>query len=878
MPRVQDEDGKVSEEDLVGFCRDLQLGCPDDDVRAFAKSLDTESTGYIEQSAWTRALQEAELLSESVLETRGISSAGTSTPGPATRADESATLDIAATDGLAKDVDTAADQLAAALVYNELTLEDAFEVLDIDEDSRISMEDLRAAAGSMDLKIEEDALIALHKAMDERSNGLIELDAWCTFLKGRNTADVLRSRGVDERQLSVSSRVVVPESAGVVVPGVVVPVPLLQDAYGTANAESKSMQNVSDLIAALLDYNSLSNREGFEAFDVDEDDFVSLSDLLHSAASMNVDASEEHLTAWFQFHNKSGSGLMTDGEWSAAMDSSNPTDVLASRGVVLVLEPAVQQRAGEMQEEAGSDGSTVAKAYMAADIDSAASELAAALRYNDMDLRSGFEALDVDKDQRISLRDLQAAAEGLALLIAPHALVALHKAMDEKGNGLVEVDSWTAFLEGRNTDSVLLSRGIDRSIEVEKDALQTQAPAATEETPITTSTFAHVQPVSDTIAALLDYNYLAHQDGFEAFDVDQDDKISMQDLMEAAESMKLEVSAEVLAQWFRTVNMRGDGMMTFEEWDTALGYANSEDVLRSRGVLLTESEGVDEKELGAPPASAVPDPSAPPLPNADSAPEPANPVAVAAPEEESPSVQPKAVAPETQPGAEAPGAQAVSTVESVGEASIGSLPPTYGNLSPGSVVQRVTDTIAALLQYSDLSPEEGFDEFDKDEDGILSYNDLLQSSKALDMDFHEAELRLWHQSLDTAPTGIIKDVWCVTLSSANAEEVLKSRGVVLEQRATEDVAAAVVVNGDAPGPSAPTVVVPPQEVSDLLAALLKYNNLPFEDAFENFARTRTAKSLRRTSRGPLMRWSGVKCRRSRCRRGTATTTRPETAS
>ncbi len=861
---MQDEDGKVSEEDLVGFCRDLQLGCPDDDVSAFFKSLDTEGSGYIEHGAWTRALQEAELLSESVLETRGINSAGLSTVGPAARADETATLGIAATDGVAKDVNAAADQLAAALVYNEMTLEEAFEVLDKDEDSRISMEDLRAAAGSMDLKIEEDALIALHKAMDERSNGLIELDAWCTFLKGRNTADVLRSRGVDERQLSVSSRVVVPESAGVVVPGVVVPgvvvpVPLLQDAYGTANAESKSMQNVSDLIAALLDYNSLSNREGFEAFDVDEDDFVSLSDLLHSAASMNVDASEEHLTAWFQFHNKSGSGLMTDGEWNMAIDSSHPTDVLASRGIVLVVEPAVQPRAGELQEEAGSDGSEGAKAFMAADIDSAASELAAVLRYNDLDLRSGFEALDVDKDQRISLGDLQAAAKGLALEITPNALVALHKAMDKKGNGLVEVDSWSAFLEGRNTDSVLLSRGIDPPVEAEKDALQTQAPAATEEIPITTSTFAHVQTVSDTIAALLDYNHLAHQDGFEAFDVDQDDKISMQDLMEAAESMKLEVSAEVLAQWFRTVNMRGDGMMTFEEWDTALGYANSEDVLRSRGVLLTESEGVDEKELGAPPASAVPDPSAPPLPNADSAPEPANPVAVAAPEEESPSVQPKAVAPETQPGAEAPGAQAVSTVESVGEASIGSLPPTYGNLSPGSVVQRVTDTIAALLQYSDLSPEEGFDEFDKDEDGILSYNDLLQSSKALDMDFHEAELRLWHQSLDTAPTGIIKDVWCVTLSSANAEEVLKSRGVVLEQRATEDVAAAVVVNGDAPGPSAPTVVVPPQEVSDLLAALLKYNNLPFKDAFEDFDQDEDGKISQEDFKGATnaLEWSEV---------------------
>ena len=114
--------------------------------------------------------------------------------------------------------------------------------------------------------------------------------------------------------------------------------------------------------------------------------------------------------------------------------------------------------------------------------------------------------------------------------------------------------------------------------------------AATEDTPITTSTFAHVQPVSNTIAALLDYNYLAHQDGFEAFDVDEDDKISLQDLMESAESMKLQISAKALAEWFRTVNMSGDGMMTFVEWDTALGYANSEDVLRSRSVLLTESE------------------------------------------------------------------------------------------------------------------------------------------------------------------------------------------------------------------------------------------------------------------------------------------------
>ena len=63
---------------------------------------------------------------------------------------------------------------------------------------------------------------------------------------------------------------------------------------------------------------------------MDEDDFVSLSDLVQAATSMNVNASKEHLTAWFQFHNKSGSGLMTDGEWSAAIDSS-ATDEEAKR-------------------------------------------------------------------------------------------------------------------------------------------------------------------------------------------------------------------------------------------------------------------------------------------------------------------------------------------------------------------------------------------------------------------------------------------------------------------------------------------------------------------------------------------------------------------
>eukprot|EP00802_Teleaulax_amphioxeia_P000169 Tamp_00169.p1 GENE.Tamp_00169~~Tamp_00169.p1 ORF type:complete len:3645 (+),score=1200.53 Tamp_00169:164-10936(+) len=845
----QDEDGQVSEADLVGFCRDLQLGCPDDDVRAFFKTLDPQGTGFIEEGEWTRALQAAEQQSESVLETRGVSSKGVSTTGPPLSAGGPTTEGSAVTDGVARDVDSAADQLAAALVYNELTLEEAFEVLDKDEDERISMEDLRSAAGSMGLKVEEDTLVALHKAMDEGSNGLIELDAWCTFLKGRNTSEVLRSRGVDESQLSLSG-------------GVAVPVPLEDGANANAGgvASDTPAQNVSDLIAALLDYNNLSNREGFEAFDVDEDDLVSMSDLMTAAGSMNVDASEADLTAWFHFFNRSGSGKLSEEEWNAAMDAANSTDVLASRGVVLVEEPA-------------------APGYTATDVDTAACELAAALRYNNLSPRSGFESLDVDEDDRISMGDLQAAVEGLALQISPEALAALHKAMDQRGDGLIQVDSWTNFLEGRNTDSVLLSRGVDTSVEevanpeeAGEAVHKTGATAATEETPLTTSMFAHVQPVSDTIAALLDYNYLNHEDGFEAFDVDQDDKISMQDATTAAESLKLDVTAEALAEWFRAVNRSADGMITFAEWDTALGFANSEDVLRSRGVLLTESEGVQGQGQDAPPASAVPDPAVPPLTSAANAPEPANSVAAGAPEpeQESSPVQPAAEAPATQPQVEAPAAQpkaelsagSATKADSVAETS--SLPPTYANLSPRSAVQRVTNTIAALLQYSELSAEEGFGEFDKDEDGILSYKDLLESSTALDMEFAEADLERWYQSLGAEKTGgVTKDVWCATLSSADAEGVLKSRGVILpsgkegEAAGGQESEAAGLAQGDAPAPPAPAVA--PQEVSNLLAALLKYNGLPFADAFEDFDQDEDGKISRQDFDGATaaLEWDEV---------------------
>ena len=70
-------------------------------------------------------------------------------------------------------------------------------------------------------------------------------------------------------------------------------------------------------------------------------------------------------------------------------------------------------------------------------------------------------------------------------------------------------------------------------------------------------------------------------------------KVSLADLTTAADKMALDVSPEKLAEWFQVVNVAESGMISFEEWDAALGYARSEDILRSRGVVLAESGGAE---------------------------------------------------------------------------------------------------------------------------------------------------------------------------------------------------------------------------------------------------------------------------------------------
>ena len=538
---MQDEDDRVSLLDLVGFCRDLQLGGADDTVLAFYKSLDPQGKGFIEQSVWIRALQDAERRSEELLVSRGVG------PRPTDSGAQKSTgvvvgkeagsgyfrTDQTSVAGVATDVDSAADQLAAAVLYNELSLEEAFKVLDYDNDNFISMDDLGRAAVSLALNVIPDALLALHKAMDERSNGLIEIKAWCTFLSHRNTDEVLRSRGVDASLNSAG----IHETSTQEQPAA---------ASHQANFEGPKMSiyTISDMIAVLLEYNNLTTREGFETFDDDEDNMISMADLTRAAEttlSLEVDAAT--LKEWFQFYNTSGSGMMSEEEWNRAMTAAN-------------LNTATKPSIGSFTSTQTSAPKTEAQD----DVSTAADELAAALRYNELSPRSGFERLDVDCDGCISMADLEAARQRLELNISPEPLAAMHKAMDERGDGLVDVDAWTRFLTGRQTDAVLRSRGVTTGVITDDAGENSKAGGSAQvRTPTTVAPGPlSVEDVSNTIAALLDFNHLEMMDGFEAFDVDLDDKISMDDLKTAAQTLELQVAEhELKGRYFKYCKENG---------------------------------------------------------------------------------------------------------------------------------------------------------------------------------------------------------------------------------------------------------------------------------------------------------------------------------
>ena len=147
-----------------------------------------------------------------------------------------------------------------------------------------------------------------------------------------------------------------------------------------------------------------------------------------------------------------------------------------------------------------------------------------------------------------------------------------------------------------------------------------------------------------------------------------------------------------------------------------------------------------------------------------------------------------------------------------------------GALSLALDVITAMNAIAATLRVNSLSPVDGYDEFDDDQDGRLSMSDLKAANSILHMDLSEENLRALFLLLDPLNEGYIRqEQWTKSFALATGvEDLLRSRGcdhrgISISPQADDMVAEAK-----------------PDDLSNKICALIKYNGLSSDSAFEEF--------------------------------------------
>ena len=97
---------------------------------------------------------------------------------------------------------------------------------------------------------------------------------------------------------------------------------------------------------------------------------------------------------------------------------------------------------------------------------------------------------------------------------------------------------------------------------------------------------AHVERAITTIAAAVVYNEVSAGDAYEAFDVDEDGKLSRLDLLHAVKTLRLGLSEGDVRTLFEELDPDQQGYISEETWIEGVSAADVRDVLRSRGVPI----------------------------------------------------------------------------------------------------------------------------------------------------------------------------------------------------------------------------------------------------------------------------------------------------
>ena len=791
-------------------CNDLNLGLSIQAVSAFHKSA-ANAQGFIELEGWLAALEKPDGL-EFVMESRGLAEPGV--------------------------IGQMLNKIAAALKYNELTLQDGFDAFDADQDGQLSCEDLNTTAATLELAIPAADITRLHRHMDEGASGFISFASFSKFVAAADPSDVLQSRGValDKNEVSREGGSD-PASGG--------PAPAVPE--GAPNAEVLDALNT---VAATVSFNQLTADEGYDAFDVDEDGRVSLMDLQAAVRTLQMELAPQAVTALFEHLDEGRAGAITREVWTRALEGANAEAVLKSRGVVAPGEPS-----GTVDR---SEGSTNLAGALT--IQESIDIVAAALVFNGLDLDKGYDAFDDDEDGVLSLADLQAAVQALQLNLSDRDTRALYAHMDPAGAGHIAREAWTSALSGAQTEEVLKSRGIMLG---DIPAENTAGVGTETSVPLTDS----VQHSVDVIAAALAYNQLTADEGYDAFDVDEDGRVSLMDLQAAVRTLQMELAPQAVTALFEHLDEGRAGAITREVWTRALEGANAEAVLKSRGVVAPVAAAEPEEPSpgrGEPgrqaytqeePAPAVPVEKALDIVAAalvfngldldkgyDAFDDDEDGVlsladlqaAVQALQLNLSDRDTRALYAHMDPAGAGhiareawtsalSGAQTEEVLKSRGielpggEHAAPASDPAPAPAPMNDEVQQSINSIAAALAYNQLTADEGYDAFDEDEDGRVSLADIKAAMRTLQMEHSADAIAELFSVLDAAGDGYVpRDSWARTVGAAmangRADEILRTINIA---------------------PQAPSAAEG-ATVADLLAAALRFNGLSVESGFEVF--------------------------------------------
>jgi Ca2+-binding EF-hand superfamily protein len=176
----------------------------------------------------------------------------------------------------------ALDTISAALVYNKLGVSKGYAAFDVDKDGLLSLADLLKASKGLDLGIAAGDLEEVFGYMAslnvQGGDGYITKGAWEEALGRAQAQRVLR-------------RVLPP-----------------------------TLMHTIDKIAEVILFNGMEPEKGFEAFDVDNDGLLSMSDLSTACSTLSLEGvTATHVEELFAFLDQDGNGSVDQQEWAAVV-------------------------------------------------------------------------------------------------------------------------------------------------------------------------------------------------------------------------------------------------------------------------------------------------------------------------------------------------------------------------------------------------------------------------------------------------------------------------------------------------------------------------------------------------------------------------------